>query len=53
MKKLLILVIISIFASSCVIVQKHSRRLGVRPYHKTHKYPNRHQLKPNFGPGRY
>ena len=52
MKKLLILLIISVFASSCVIVHKRTRRLGVRPYHKSHKYPNRHQLKPYFGPGR-
>lgn len=53
MKKLLALLILSIFVSGCVIVHKKSRRLGVRPYHKSHKYPNRHQLKPNFGPGRY
>ena len=53
MKNTLALLIILIFASSCTVFYKKSRRLGVRPYHKTNKYPNRHQLKPNFNPGRY
>ena len=53
MKKVLFLLIVLICASSCTVFYKKSRRLGVRPYHKTHKYPNRHQLKPHFNSGRY
>jgi len=53
MKKILALLIILIFASSCTVFYKKSRRLGIRPYHNSYKYPNRHQLKPHFNTGKY
>ena len=53
MKKILSFLVVLIFISSCTVFYKKSRRLGIRPYNYSNKYPNRHQLKPYFGPGRY